>query len=75
MDRQLTEVVPWWNYTLILAYILGTKINLPFKKTYIGLLKIDKAKLLVERMISLSNILMGLLKLGYTCQLSERLKA
>lgn len=56
MDRQLTEIVLWWNYTLMLEYILGTKINLLFKKAYIGLLEIDKAKLLVERMISLSNI-------------------
>lgn len=63
MDRQLTEIVLWWNYTLMLEYILGTKINLLFKKAYIGLLEIDKAKLLVERtllvdiyQISLSNI-------------------
>lgn len=56
MDRQLTEIFLWWNYTLMLEYILRTKINLLFKKSYIGLLEIDKGKLLVERMTSLSNI-------------------
>lgn len=56
MDRQLTEIVLWQNYILMLEYILGMKINLLLKKSYIGLVEIDKAKLLVKRMTSLSNI-------------------
>ena len=40
----------------MLDYILGTNINLLFKKSYPGSLETDIAKLLIVRITSLSNI-------------------